>query len=272
MEDLISLHNKAHSSHRAAKQHLHKELNKEKGAVKTAQHAEAAQTDLRERIRRQMALLNKLKTTVFKDKQTLNDKQNRQNDLISSIVGGKEILKNLAGTIKKLEVDHQKQQELIYNVELQIQKMEKKVAIELEECSTEDKVVFQSRISDLNQEKDALDVLKRKQLTSMMKLETEIKDAVCRLGTAEMDKKKEKERLKELELEVSTAQTACACNQTEREEVMVQSDLLRLTLKNLRNALSNNADKVYDLETQHHLLHLSMEDKRMEISSRDSVQ
>ncbi len=272
VEDLISLHDKAYSSHRATKQHLNKELNREKGAVKTAQQAEAEQTDIQERIRQQMALVNKLKTTVFKDKHALNDRRNSQNDLISSIAGGREMLKNLLETIKKLEADHQKQQDLIYNVELQIQKMEKKMAIELGACSDEDKLVFQSRISDLNQEKNELDVQKREQLTSMMKLENEIKDAACRLETAEMEKKKEREGLKELELEVSTAQTACVRNQAEREEVMVQSDLLRLTLKNLSNALSNNADKVYDLETRHNLLRLSMGDKRKEICSHHAVQ
>ncbi len=272
VEDLITMHDKEHLSHTATKQHLHKELDREKGLEKTAQQAEAEQTDVHERIRQQVALVNKLKTIVFKDKQALNDRQNSQNDLMSNIAGSRAILKNLSGTIRKLEADHQKQQELIHNVELQIQKMEKKVSIELGVCSDEDKVALQHRISDLNEEKDALHVHKHEQLTQIMKLENEIKDAVCRLETAEMEKTKEREGLKELEHMVSTAQTARVRNQTEREEAMVQSDLLRLTLKNLRNALASNADKVYDLETQHTSLDLSMEEKRKEMCSHHAVQ
>ncbi len=272
VEDLITMHDKEHLSHTAAKQHLHEELNREKGLEKTAQQAEAEQADIHERIRQQVALVNKLKATVFKDKQALNDRRNSQNDLMSNIGGSRAILKNLSETIRKQEADHQKQQELIHNVELQIQKMEKKVSIELGVCSDEDKVVLQHRISDLNEEKDALRVHKHEQLTQIMKLENEIKDAVCRLETAEMEETKEREGLKELELMVSAAQTARVRNQTEREETMVQSDLLRLTLKNLRNALASNADKVHDLETQHTLFDLSMEEKRKEMCSHHAVQ
>ncbi len=271
VESLIALRDKAHSNHAATKQHLYKELNREKGAEKTAQQAEAEQTGIHERIRQQMDLVSKLKATVFKDKQVLNDRRNSQNDLISTIAGSRLIVKNLSETTRKLEADQQKQQELLHNVELQIQKMEKQVGIELGVCSDKEKLALQSRITDLNQEKDALDMQKHDQLTRIMKLENEIKDAVCRMETAEMEKTKETEGLKELELEVSAAQTASLRNQTEHEEVMVQFDLLRLTLKNLRNAFASNSDKVYDLETRHNLIRLSMEEKRKDMYSHHAV-
>ncbi len=191
---------------------------------------------------------------------------------MSDIAGSRAMLKNMSEHVRKLEADNQKQQEIIHNVELEMKKMEKKLSIELGVCSDEDKIALEHRISGLNEEKEALHVYKRKQATLIMKLEKEMKDAICRLEAAEMQNQKERESLKELEHMVSAAQTAHACNQTDREEAMVQSDLLRLTLKKLRTAFASNTDKVSGLEAQNTLLDLSMEEKRKEMSSHYAVQ
>ncbi len=74
VEELIAKHDKEHLYLTVAKQNLHKELNREKGLEKTTKQMEAGQVEVHERIRQQIALVDKLKTSVFKDKQALNDK------------------------------------------------------------------------------------------------------------------------------------------------------------------------------------------------------
>jgi len=68
------------------------------------------------------------KETLFKESQKLFKFRAEQANLIGDISGTLSASRNLQANITKLQVEKQRQQELIYNANFQIQHMERKVA------------------------------------------------------------------------------------------------------------------------------------------------
>ena len=69
-----------------------------------------------------------LKKQQFKRSQKLFELRTKERELISNISGGQGQNKNLAVRITHLDEQVVRQQELLYNVEFQLQQMERKVA------------------------------------------------------------------------------------------------------------------------------------------------
>ena len=68
------------------------------------------------------------KETLFKESQKLFKLRAEQANLIGDISGTLSASRNLQSSINKLKQEKQRQQELLYNAEFQIQQMERKVA------------------------------------------------------------------------------------------------------------------------------------------------
>jgi hypothetical protein len=72
-------------------------------------------------------------------------------------------------------------------------------------------------------------------------------------------------RATEIELSNKSSEDALKVASKEKEEVMVQHDVLQLEVRKLRSALSGKADDVFGLENRKSQLEMSMEERRREI-------
>lgn len=86
------------------------------------------------------------KETMFKESQKLFKLRAEQANLIGDISGTLSASRNLQATINKLKQEMQRQQELVYNAEFQIQQMERKVAKASGERSMEETKRLQAEI------------------------------------------------------------------------------------------------------------------------------
>ncbi|CAN0459164.1 unnamed protein product, partial [Discosporangium mesarthrocarpum] len=69
----------------------------------------------------------------------------------------------------------------------------------------------------------------------------------------------------ELELECHAAERELRVSAAEREELMVDSDVMRLEVKRLRATLNGSADDVFTLENRKQQLAMSMRERKAEI-------
>jgi len=90
--------------------------------------------------------IRELKETLFKDSQKLFKLRAEQANLIGDISGTLSASKNLQASIQKLKQEKQRQQELLYNSDFQIQQLERKVSRAQGERSQEEQKKLQAEI------------------------------------------------------------------------------------------------------------------------------
>ena len=94
------------------------------------------------------------KETLFKESQKLFKLRAEQANLIGDISGTLSASRNLQANIIKLKQEQQRQQELLYNAEFQIQQMERKVSRASGERSQEETKRLQQEILEVQEELD----------------------------------------------------------------------------------------------------------------------
>ena len=155
-----------------------------KGAENEYKESENMMTEVEKEIR------NK-KDILFKESQTLFRLRAEQANLIGDISGTLSASRNLQATITKLKIDKQRQQELIYTQDFQIQQMERKVDKLKGIRSEEEKNKLQKEI-------DALESTLRKAKTDLNLLTTsnkQLKDECRNIDRVITKVKKDKQTL-----------------------------------------------------------------------------
>eukprot|EP01138_Halocafeteria_seosinensis_P002899 gb/GECG01002961.1/.p1 GENE.gb/GECG01002961.1/~~gb/GECG01002961.1/.p1 ORF type:complete len:727 (+),score=181.72 gb/GECG01002961.1/:1-2181(+) len=213
-----------------------------------------------------------LKEKSFRQNQELFQLKKEESNLIAEISGARSTLKTLTDKINSLDAEALRQQELVYSADFQIQQMERKVARAKGERSDEEKKILQARIDELTQERDEIQAQEKKLREQSKKLREEVK-AVNREQEQLDQKIKDIEgKTEELMLENKSAGATLKSVSKEKEDAMVEHDLLKLEVRKLRSALSERSDEVYSLENRMTQLQLSKEERKKDIESHQRMQ
>ena len=212
------------------------------------------------------------KELMFKQSQELYQLRQDEANMIAEISGAQAAMKNLNAKIRKLDEQSIRQQELVYNGEFQIQQLERKVSRASGVRSDEEKVVLNEKIKVCQAQLDqALDQHKMLQ-TQTKRLVDELKRSKADLLQSESDKETLTGRIAEMELETNSVEASHKQAVKEKEELMVQHDVLKLEVKRLRDHLSLRADEVFSLENHKFQLEMSMQERKKEIAVHTAVQ
>jgi coiled-coil domain-containing protein 39 len=181
---------------------------------------------------------------------------------INNIISAK---KNIKANIAKLGADITKQQELLYNVDFQIQLMERKVAWVQGKRTQEETNEINKEIELL--EKNKLEEGKKltKLQNSLKMIDEDLRAVETQLKTAREDKKKLTEVIEELELENMKCGQDLQKITKKKEDVLVQHDLMKLEIKKLYDRLVNEANDVFINENQLYQLELCIKEREKEI-------
>merc|ERR1711967_94918 len=106
--------------------------------------------------------LKEVKDAMFKQSQELFNLRKEEADMIADISGSQNRDRMLKSRISQLDKDSQKQNQLLYNVDFQLQQLERKVARAGGERSLEEKEILEKRIKLL--EKEVEDITKEQKL------------------------------------------------------------------------------------------------------------
>ncbi|GMH92487.1 hypothetical protein TrVE_jg6733 [Triparma verrucosa] len=257
--------------YQAMKKRVEVEVKKTADGEVVAREAEQAIVLREKEVKQGEKMVTTLKEQMFRASQALFAMRQEEANLISEISGSQAASKNLSTKLSSFDAESMRQQELIYNAEFQIQQMERKVARGLGERSDEEKRQLMAKIADLEKVL-ATRVEKRKMLAQQCrKLNNEYRMHIRKKEEAQVAQKDLENKIAEVELENSSCEQQLKGMVQEKEESMVQHDIMRLEVKRLRDALNGKADEVFNLENRRQQLQLSMEERKQEIGVHSEV-
>eukprot|EP00195_Chlamydomonas_chlamydogama_P009299 CAMPEP_0202915398 /NCGR_PEP_ID=MMETSP1392-20130828/65575_1 /ASSEMBLY_ACC=CAM_ASM_000868 /TAXON_ID=225041 /ORGANISM="Chlamydomonas chlamydogama, Strain SAG 11-48b" /LENGTH=937 /DNA_ID=CAMNT_0049607407 /DNA_START=168 /DNA_END=2981 /DNA_ORIENTATION=- len=213
-----------------------------------------------------------LKKEQFRRSQKLFELRQKERELISEISGGQGQNKNLAARIAALDEQVVRQQELLYNVEFQLQQMERKVARAGGVRSEEETRALNARIEKLTSVLEGVNTEHSMLLEQVKHAEDDLLQARRANTRLKGDKGKIEETTSTLKLENEMIGRQVKQALEGKEKAMVDHDVMKLEVKRLRDILAMHADEVFSLENRKFQLKMSMEERKQEIEvHRDSL-
>merc|ERR1719502_2457809 len=242
---------------------------KDKDAL--SQDAEKAHGDVVQSLKLVEKEMKAAKENLFKESQELSRLRAEEATTLGEISGAQSAIKNLQFQISRLDQERQRQQELLYAVDFQSQLMQRKVARVSGERTVEEQDEFKRRIEkldkDLEEQKNMHSILS----AQMKKQDAELKNANRTLASIKKDTEAMKGTMEELELQNTIMNRSVATVVKEKEESLMQHDILRLEVKRLRQQLNTKSENLYSLENRKQQLHISMEEREKEIEVHQEV-
>merc|ERR1711937_138917 len=101
--------------------------------------------------------------------------------------------------------------------------------------------------------------------------DAELKDANRTLANMKKDTESMKGTMEELELQNTIMNRSVQTTVKEKEESLMQHDILRLEVKRLRQQLNSKSESLYSLENRKQQLHISMAEREKEIEVHQEV-
>merc|ERR1719409_2428778 len=201
------------------------------------------------------------KENLFKESQELYRLRAEEATTLGEISGAQSAIKNLQFQISRLDQERQRQQELLYAVDFQSQLMQRKVARVSGERTIEEREEFKRRIEKLDKDMEEQKSLHTILSAQIKRQDAELKNANRTLSNIKKDTEGMKGVMEELELQNTIVNRTVANTVKEKEESLMQHDILRLEVKRLRQQLNTKAENLYSLENRKQQLHISMEER-----------
>jgi chromosome segregation ATPase len=185
----------------------------------------------------------------FKKNQDLFRLKQDEKNIDAEITGGQASSKTLRSKITKydshiltpfsrLDQEALKQQALLYNQEFQIQQLERKVRRAQGDRTDEEKEVLELKITELNKNLENQNKKHVLLTTQLKKSQEDLRQSRRSLDLLNVEKGRITQTIDELTLYNESASKQLAIKVKEKEEVMVDENILRLELRKLRGFLN----------------------------------
>jgi len=224
-------------------------IGKSKSAEDVLKDAEKSKADLEREIRIK-------EDTLFKATQNLFKLREEEANLYGEIQGNMAACRNLQAHINKLSQEFQRQQELLYNAEYQIQLMERKVARARGEKTIEERKELEEQIKKAEAEFEQKSIEHKTLSQALRKLDDDMRAIEKSLVSVEDERAKLASTIEELTLENDMFAQDLNKVVKHKEETLVQHDIMKLEIKNIRDNLMKATYKVYNLENRKHQLEM----------------
>lgn len=217
--------------------------------------------------------LQQLREQQFKRNQELANQKEKEKNTEAEIIGSRTALQNLNSRLHKLDRDSLKQQEMIYGQDFQIQHLERKMSKLQGELNTDEKLVLEAKVAELNsnlaEKKDTCSML----TTQLRKLEDDIRYVKKELERTGAERNDLTTKIEELNLFNDISEKELKKIRLKKQDFMVEDNILKLEVKRLRDLLYNKADNVLSLEKRKLQLQAAMKERAEEIKvHRDMLQ
>ena len=207
------------------------------------------------------------KNQIFKLSQEVYKARKYEKNLLAEIQGSQSRAKNLQLKIQEFDRETQKQMELLYNSNFQIQQMERKISRIKGDRTEEEKVELQAQINQLTQLLEGKIVTEKMLAQQLHRLELDLRQTQRRKSTLEEQQKDLDIRLTELTMDQDSLDKSTAKARTQKESVLVQINMLRLQVEKLSSQVNTKCDQLISLENRRQQLQLSMEERVAEIDT-----
>ena len=226
----------------------------------------AQNNELTKRLKSSKEELEKTVNQLFEESKKLFELREKEANMIGDINNVISAKKNLKANILKLDNDINKQGELLYNVDFQIQLMERKVDWVQGKRTQEETNEINKKTEILEKTTAELAKKKAKFENSLIMINEDLRTIDTKLKNITIEKDKLTSIIEELELEnMKCGQDLQKIVKT-KEEVLVEHDLMKLDIKKIYDRLLNEANEVFKKENQLAQLELSIKEREREIN------
>ena len=226
----------------------------------------AQNTELNKKLKSSKEELEKTVNQLFEESKKLFELREKEANMIGDINNVISAKKNLKANILKLDNDINKQGELLYNVDFQIQLMERKVDWVQGKRTQEETNEINKKTEILEKTTSDLAKKKAKFENSLIMINEDLRAIDTKLKTITNEKDKLTSIIEELELEnMKCGQDLQKIVKT-KEEVLVEHDLMKLDIKKIYDRLLNEANEVFRKENRLAQLELSIKEREREIN------
>jgi UDP-glucose:O-linked fucose beta-1,3-glucosyltransferase len=234
-------------------------------AAEIAKQADAMLSEKEQEMKELEQQKRRARDIMFKKTQQLKKTEDTEKQIKMEIHGAKTGIKNLTGRLKKLDSESIKSQEIIYNQDFNIAQLERRIARMQGEVNNEEKTALEEKLAELNgtleekhKTKKILDEQQRKLQVNLRRCQVEMEKC-----TREHDALNSK--IEELELYDDSSQRELKSLIKEKQDAMVENNILKLQVKRVRDSLYNTADNVHDLKHRCLRLTTALKERKVEI-------
>ncbi|XP_054838743.1 coiled-coil domain-containing protein 39 [Eublepharis macularius] len=206
-----------------------------------------------------------LRDTQFKKTKELQALKEKEKGLLSEIDGHRGLMKNLYLRLHRLDVETLRQQEIMYTQDFYIQQVERRLSRLKGELNTDERQILEAKLEELtkiaDKKKQACNVLQAQQ----KKLQNDIHFIKLAMNKTGEEMAGLNTRVDELNLFTDKSEKLLKKARADKQDLMIEDNLLKLELKRVRNMLYNKAEKVLSLEKRKQQLKTAMEERTAEI-------
>jgi UDP-glucose:O-linked fucose beta-1,3-glucosyltransferase len=183
----------------------------------------------------------------------------------AEIVGGEAASRNLKSKIYKLDQDTLKQRAMLYSMGYNIQQLERKIRRLEGDRTDEEKNELLAKIAQLTAKLDQ-ETSRWNLLNAQLKRsQDDLRHAKRNMDNLEKMKTEVSTQIGELNLYNDSASHQLNVKIKEKENLMVEENILRLELRRLRSFVHARSDEVLTLETRKLQLCLALEERSKEV-------
>eukprot|EP01013_Petalomonas_cantuscygni_P023816 TRINITY_DN45321_c0_g1_i1.p1 TRINITY_DN45321_c0_g1~~TRINITY_DN45321_c0_g1_i1.p1 ORF type:complete len:900 (+),score=227.79 TRINITY_DN45321_c0_g1_i1:90-2789(+) len=260
---------KAHAKAVAANEAALKKLENEASLASDmhAQHkmVQDLQTDAemkQKELNREVALLKEQQYAAGNE---LAAARKEEATLTANIMGAKAQARQVVARVAQLDHEAFRQQELLYNIQYQVQVMERTVARAKGERSRDERAELQAKIQRLTATLE--EVQKQRWLLDgqLKKVQEDLRHARNATDKAKSAKEHEGERILEVTLANETLSGELAKLTKQKRATMVTRDVMLLHINRLRSVLTERSHELHGLEHRKAMLSLTLEERMAEV-------
>ncbi|CAK59765.1 unnamed protein product (macronuclear) [Paramecium tetraurelia] len=211
------------------------------------------------------------KEVLFKATQDLFKLRENEANLYGEIQANVSACRNYQAHINKLIQEFQRQQELLYNAEYQIQLMERRVARAKGERTLEEKKDLENEIKEIEEKVNLQKKEYKTLLQSLKRLDDDLRGTDRQLTGTKGSQTKLKQAIDELTLENDMTYQDLSKIVKSKEEVLVQHDFMKLEIQKIQKVVTTAVDKVFNLENRKYQLEMAMQEREQEIQVHKDV-
>mmetsp|Transcript_10381 Transcript_10381/g.31931 ORF Transcript_10381/g.31931 Transcript_10381/m.31931 type:complete len:882 (-) Transcript_10381:323-2968(-) len=212
-----------------------------------------------------------IKEKIYNESRALSEARQEESNLSAEISGALRVARNASQKIAQLDSEAQRQKELVYTADFQLQLMERKVARATGVRSAIEQTELKKKIDELQKQLEQHNATHTMLAQQGKRLANDLKRAKRHSEELQVEHKRLTDAIAEVEINNELAQKELKKLVTQKQEGMVSSDVLKLEVKRLRETLNAKMDEVFGLQNRKHQLQMSMDERQQEIKVHTDV-
>eukprot|EP00906_Rhabdomonas_costata_P009731 RCo013728 len=207
-----------------------------------------------------------LKAENYQKSQELFAVRKTEANYLAEISGAQAQNKNMQAKVAQLDQESFKQHELLYNIEFQVQQMERKVNRARGERTEEEKKELKEKINMLQTMLDDLQKQHKVLDLQVKRVADDVRQSKMLVDQKNRVKDSENDRILDFTLENESCQLELGRLTKQKQMLLVNHDVLKLQIRRLERDIEQASKGLFSLENRKAQLQITIEEREAEIS------